>query len=255
MSLTLAGKIALFVNLALSVLFAFLGFGIYSQRINWTDKKIGERDGKYQLKDLRIRDLKAARDRVEARWATALKSPEVPGRSPGGILAMEASRPRKQAWYKQQIEILKTGDANQKILDIDFDQGLIRLNPPVTGLPEMKEVTDQSKKPIPGLASLLILNEAYSRIQKDIVTKTGEIEKLIQEERLLTEQLGDGKVRGLHFDLAQQQLAEKRSLDEQEYLQPLLYNSMVKRQSLEDRRRVLEGRVKKLQASSVAKQP
>src|SRR5205823_12818188 len=48
MSLTLAGKIALFVNLALSILFAFLGLGVYTQRINRTDKKIGERHGQYE---------------------------------------------------------------------------------------------------------------------------------------------------------------------------------------------------------------
>jgi hypothetical protein len=247
MSLTLAGKIALFVNLALSILFAFLGFGIYSQRINWTDKKIGEREGEYQQRKAEIDKLQQARNRVDLRWATALKSP-------AGVLALEAFRPQQQAWYQQQVEILKTGDANQKILGIDFDQGRIRIDPR-SGRPMMSMIVDQSKKPIPGLYSLQVLNEAYRRIQKDIVAKTEEIEKLIQEEKQLTEQLGDGKVQGLRFDLAQQQLAEKKSLGEQEYLQPLLYNCMVKRQSLEDRQKVLENRLKKLQTSSVAKQP
>src|SRR5437899_2820166 len=134
MKMTMAGKIALFMNLALSVIFAFWGFGIYSQRINWTDKKIGEREGEYA-----------------------------------------------------------------------------------------KRVT--------------------------------EIEELVNQEKALTEQLGDGKVRGLRFDLAQQQLAEKKSLDEQEYLQPLLYNSMVEQQSLEDRQKAFEAAVKRLQTSSVVKQP
>jgi hypothetical protein len=247
MNLTLAGKIALFANLALSLLFAFLGFGIYSQRINWTDKKIGERDGEYQQRKAEIDKLQQARTRVETRWANALKSPT-------GVLALEAFRPQRQAWFQQQIEILKTGDANQKILGIDYEQGRIRIDPR-TGMPLMSVVMDQSKKAIPGLYSLKVLNEAYGRIQKDLVAKTGEVEKLIQEEQWLTEQLGDGKVRGLLFDLAQQQLAEKKSLDEQEYLQPLLYNGMVKRQSLEDRQKVLENRLKKLQTSSVAKQP
>jgi hypothetical protein len=247
MSLTLAGKIALFANVALSILFAFLGFGIYSQHINWTDRKIGDRDGEYQQRKAEIDKLQAARLRVEGRWTAALKSPT-------GVLALEAVRPNKQAWYRQQIEILKTGVAKQPILGIDYDQGRIRIDPR-TGLPMMSVVIDQAKKPVPGLSSLQVLNEAYSRIQKDIIAKTEEIERLIQEEKQLTEELGDGKVRGLRFELAQQQLAEKRSLDEQEYLQPLLYNCMVKRQSLEDRQKVLEDRLKKLQSSSVAKQP
>ena len=255
MTWTMAGKIALFANLALSLMFACWGFGIYSQHVNWTDKKIGEREGEYAIRTAEIKQLQAVRGPVEARWQAALKGPEVAGRSLGGILAMEASRPTKLTWYKQQLEILRTGDATQKILAIDFDQGRIRLNPPVTGLPVMKPVTDQANKPLTGLASLQTLNETYNRTQQEIVRVTVEINKLIDEEKLLTEQLGDGKTQGLHFDLAQQQLAERRSLNEQEYLQPLLYNSMVEQQSLEDRQRVLEARKKKLEAASVAKQP
>jgi hypothetical protein len=243
MTLTLAGKIALFANLALSLMFAFWGFGIYSQRVNWTDKKIGEREGEYAIRAAQIKQLQDSRQRVDRRWQESTQ----------GLVRLEDLRPVKQAWYKKQTEILKTGDANQKIMDIDFNQGQIKIDPK-TGLPMMKVVTDQTNKPIPGLGSLPVLNDAYGRRQLAIVAVTEEIKKLIEEEeKLRTEQLGDGKVRGLRFDLAQQQLAEKQSLDEQEYLQPLLYNSMVEQQSLEERHKVLEDRLK--QASSVAKQP
>jgi hypothetical protein len=245
MKLTMAGKIALFANLALSVMFAFWGLAIYSQRINWTNKKLGDRDGKYSKRDAEIKLLSAARGPIEKRWVTALKFPR-------GVLALEASRAPKQAWYKQQLEILKTGDANQPIRGIEFAQGQIRLD--AKGYPLMTVITDQEKKPIPGLASLLILNDAHMRVEREIVRVTGEIKKLVQQEKALTEQLGDGKAQGLRFDLAQQQFAEKRALDEQEYLQPLLYNSMVEQQSLEYRQKFLEDRVKQLQAASVARQ-
>ena len=73
MRLTLAGQIALFANLALSILFAFLGFGIYSQRINWTDKKIGESDGKGDTeaggRARNYRDLAVQSEHVEDRHA------------------------------------------------------------------------------------------------------------------------------------------------------------------------------------------
>jgi hypothetical protein len=251
MKMTMAGKIALFMNLALSVIFAFWGFGIYSQRVNWTDKKIGEREGEYAKRATEIKQLVDARNRVDGRWAAALGS----ANPPRGVLGLEALWPAKQAWYKQQIDILKTGDANQKILGIEFEQGRIKINPK-TGLPVLNTIMDQNtKQPVPGLASLRILDEAYAKIHADILTATAEIDNLVSQEKALTEQLGDGKVRGLRFDLAQQQLAEKKSLDEQEYLQPLLYNSMVEQQSLEDRQKVLEARVKSLQSSSVAKKP
>jgi hypothetical protein len=246
MRMTMAGRIALFANLALSMLFAFWGFAIYSQRVNWTNQKLGDRESEFAKRDAQIKQFSTARDRVEQRWAAYLKSPR-------GVVALESSRPPRQQWYQQQIELLKTGDANQKILGVDFEQGQIRMEP--NGLPRMSGIIDQAKRPISGLASLVVLNDAYIRIQKEIVRLTEEIEKLVQQEKDLTEQLGDGKARGLRFDLAEQQLAEKRALDEQDYLQPLLYNSMVEQQSLEDRQKALEDRVKQLQQTAVAKQP
>ena len=243
MKLTMAGTIALFANLALSVLFAFWGFATYSQRVNWTNKKLGDREAEYAKRDAQIKQLNTARGRVEQRWARSLKSP-------GAVLALEASRPQHQEWYQHQIEILKTGDANQQLPAIVSDQGQIQLD--ANGYPRTIALTDRAKKP---MRSLRLLNEDYGRIQKEIVRVTGEIEKLVQQEKDLTEQLGDGQARGLRFELAQQQLAEKRSLDEQDYLQPLLYNSMVEQRSLEDRHKMLEDRVKQLQQMAVAKQP
>lgn len=244
MKLTLAGRIALFANLALSLLFALWGFAIYSQRVNWTNKRIGDREGEYALRDAQIKQLDGVRHKVDGRWLQATKD----------VLYWEAQRPEKQNWYAQQINILKTGDAKQRILGIAFEQGQIQKDPK-TGYPILKEITDATNKPVAGLFSLAVLKANYDRIQKEIVAVTEEIEKRVAEEKELTEQLGDGKARGLRFDLAQQQLAEKRSLDEQEYLQPLLYNSMVKQQSLEARQHALEDRLKQLQAASVAKQP
>src|SRR5262245_20524459 len=133
MNLTTAGRIALFVNLALSLLFAFWGLGIYSQRINWTDKKLGEREGEYARRDTQIKQLKDAFNRVDARWDAALKSPR-------GVLAVEAVRPRNQDWYRQQLEVLRTGGVNQRVLGIDFEQGRVRIDPK-TGFPAMTVIT------------------------------------------------------------------------------------------------------------------
>jgi hypothetical protein len=245
MTLTTAGRIALFANLALSLLFAFWGFGIYSQRVNWSNKKIGDREGEFAKRDEAIKLLAdRSRPRVQKRWRDATTR----------VVSLETLRPNHQKWYAQQIEILRTGDAKQRILGVVYEQGQVQLDRR-TGVPVLQVVTDQTKKPVEGLASLRVLNEAYARLQQEIVTVTADIEKLTAQEKALTEQLGDGKVRGLRFDLAQQQQAEKNSRDEQEYLRPLLYNSMVERLSLEDRQKVLEDRVKRLQTVTMAKQP
>jgi hypothetical protein len=245
MTITTAGRIALFANLALSLLFAFWGFAIYSQRVNWSDKKIGDREGEFSKRADAIKLLQdRSRPRVQKRWRDATTQ----------VVTLEALRPEHLNWYSKQIEILKTGDAKQKILGVGYEQGQILFDRR-TGLPVRQVITDQTKHPIEGLASLRVLNEEYGRLQQEIVTITADIEELTRQEKTLTEQLGDGQARGLRFDLAQQQRAEKNSLDEQEYLQPLLYNSMVEQLSLEDRQKVLEDRVKRLQTVTMAKQP
>src|SRR5215470_5440457 len=69
------------------------------------------------------------------------------------------------------------------------------------------------------------------------------IERLLRVGVVEDDALDHARERGL----AQQQLAEKQSLEEHEFLQPLLYNSMVEQQSLEGRQKALEDRVKQLQ--------
>src|SRR5438128_1401846 len=123
MTWTLAGKIALFVNLALSLMFACWGFGIYSLHINWK--------GEHARLAADIDKLQKSRPRVDRLWREATQ----------GVVRLETLRPEKQQWYTQQIDVLKTGDANQKILDIDFEQGQIKIDPK-TGRPLMKLVTD-----------------------------------------------------------------------------------------------------------------
>src|SRR5712692_10239747 len=126
MTLTLAGKIALFVNLALSLMFACWGFGLYSLHINWTSKKIGDREGEYARLAADIDKLQKSRPRVDRLWREAAQ----------GVARLETIRPGKQQWYTQQIDVLKTGDANQKILDLDFEQGQIKIDQK-TGRPVM----------------------------------------------------------------------------------------------------------------------
>src|SRR5258708_6338422 len=119
MTMTTAGRIALFVNLALSLGFAFWGVGIYSQRINWTAERTGERVGEYAKRAEVIRRLQESRGRVEARWSLALKSQ----RGVLGVLILEAQRPKWQDWYRQELEILRTG---QPIKALEYEMGQLK---------------------------------------------------------------------------------------------------------------------------------
>src|SRR5260370_1303562 len=150
MTWTLFGRIALFANLALSLMFACWGFGLYSLRVNWTSKKIGDREGEYARLAAETDRLQGSRPRVDGLWLEASR----------GVKRLETLRPEKQQWYKQQIDVLKTGDAKQKILDIDFEQGQIKIDLK-TGRPVMKLVTGR-----PVFRSILICpcSKSMSRI-------------------------------------------------------------------------------------------
>jgi hypothetical protein len=235
--MTKTGRILLFVNLALSLVFAFWGFGVYSQRINWTNQKIGDREGEYTKRLDQIKRYHEARLRGEANWEAALKP----------LLTEEANRPRYQKWYADQLENLRTGKV--PVLGVVFDKGEIRIGK--DGLPVLGPVVDATKKPLEGLKSIKRLNEDYAAKHEAISKVTKEIDELVEQEKKLTEELGDGQDKGLRFRLAEEQRAEQNSEKEQEYIKTPLYNAKVEAQSLADRQKVLETRLRQLK---VAKQ-
>ena len=105
------------------------------------------------------------------------------------------------------------------------------------------------------LRSIEVLEQAYAQLQAQVAQTTKEIEKLVDEERKLTEQIGNGKEKGLRADLAAVQLKERISHDEEEFLKPLLYNRQVEYSLLMKRQQALEARIKELQGLSLADQP
>ncbi len=239
--MTRVGKIFLFVNLALSLVFATWGFGIYSNYINWTDKKIGDREGEFTKRADAIKRVMEARGRAETSWNSFLNPPQ-------GLLAVEASRPKLQARYNELLENLRAGPVQALV----YENGALVKK---YGYPVLGPVLNTAKQPVQGLKSLQALDGDYRQKQKAIQDVTDAIEKQVELEKQLTEEIGDGQEKGLRADLAAVQLAEKRSLDEQEFLKPLLYNRQVEVQLLQRRQQALEARVKELESVKVAKQP
>ena len=64
-------------------------------------------------------------------------------------------------------------------------------------------------------------------------------------------QPGAGQPAGLRFQWASWQLAEKRSINEQEFVKPLLYNRMVELEILKKRHNALEARLKEVEGAAV----
>jgi hypothetical protein len=238
---TLMGKILLFVNLAFSLALAFWGFGIYTNHIDWSDQKVGERMGQFAIWNERIKSVSdLALPRAMSRFQTARAALE----------DLEARRPKLREWYARELQNLQSG--NQAVRAPVYRAGQLQIDPK-TGAPVMGPVLNLKGQPIQGLASIEAQNKTYMEKQSQIVAVTKEIDKLLTEEKRLTTEIGDGKEKGLRADLASVQLARQRSEDEQEFLRPLLYNRQVEVQILVKRQKALEARLKELGSVSVAR--
>jgi hypothetical protein len=240
--MTNTGKIAVLINLALSLMFAFWGIGLYANRIDWTNQKTGETSGKYAQRDEAIKNLRdVVLPQALARWNTAIAT----------VDDLDSRRPALQDWYAEDLKNLRSG--MNPIQALVEEKGVVKIDP-ATHRPVLGAVLDLSNKPIQGLASVAALNQSYSQLADQIMQVTQEIAKLIEEEKQLSEQIGDGRDKGLRAELAAEELRHRKAVDEQESLKPILYNRQVEHSLLVKRQKALESRIKEMQAVSAARQ-
>ena len=225
------GKLSLWLNLALAVFFAIWGFGLYSNRMDW---KAESKDRSDQLRKLGAEISKMV--------------PEVEATRP---LAgqQDDRRPKLNAWYAAQLESLRSGKDKPKALV--YNKGLLQYD--AQGLPKLGEVLNSTNQPVNGVASIDVLDQQYAAVQAQIGAAIAEERKNLAAETGQTIEVnGDGALKGLRGDLAARQAAEKKSLERQEYLMPLLYNRQAELEILTKRKEGLDARLKELQASKLA---
>jgi hypothetical protein len=240
--MTLFGKILVLLNVTLSLLMAAWAIGVYTNHLHWTIEK-SVQESEFEVNQLRDRlapsgkgpglyeDLAAE----EARWKTA--SPI--------FQTMEPLRPKNQAWFQEQLGELQT--SAKAVTMPSYKAGQLEFDPKNFGLPLMVEATDKGGKPITGLAPY---RKEYDDKQAAIKAVMDEHVKLVNEDKQLTEKIG-GKD-GLRVKIDQEADKKQRVLAEQDYLKPLLVNSLVEGELLQKRRADLEARVKELKAVPVA---
>jgi hypothetical protein len=231
--MTLLGKIMLYLNLVLGLVFACWGIGLYTGHVNWTDQKKGEQLGEFAARAERITALAKTRDLGEERWAAATTS----------LTALEDLRPKHQQWYAQELDKLRNGQG--KVQDLVYANGALQINP-ATGLPQQQ---------LSNFTSLKDEQASYLRKQEDIRTILDNRKKLADEEKQLGAELGDPRTSGLRHELALEQEKAQKARIEQDWLKPLLYNRMAEALSLSSRQKTLQARLKELENVAVTRQP
>jgi hypothetical protein len=239
MSATKFGKILVFANLVLSVMFASMAVGIYTNRIDWP----GFRTASYQGEEVRgelaqrKKDVKDAEDvasKALTRWLEATKK----------LNNLELKeRPEALAWYANKLLILDQGK----------DQaGQVQA---VTSLVQKdgQLVLFQNGQLVPGPTAQPLQSRSY------YVAEFGKNAKAIQDQVDLTNQaLATAedltvringipeKQKGLRDLLREEETAHRNALDELEYVKPFRYNRQAEAELLSKRQIALEARLDEL---------
>ena len=271
MNATLIGKLLVFFNLVLSLMFAAMALGIYTNRIDWPGTasptvpgekvlgEYGERKEAIQKQEqvastalTRWLDMTEKLDRLElSRPAQELKPDDV------------VSRPEAVAWYADMLNILKTGtDRSGKpnkvtALPRDKDGKLVLKRDPATQL--LALATGQ---PVPGPTNQALQSEseykaALEKTEQAIAATRARGLEANEAEKILTIQINGiaGMQKGLRALIDEVEAAGRSALAELEYLRPFRYNRQAEGELLDKRQRALEARREELKKALGAGMP
>lgn len=242
--MTKFGKVLVFLNLTLSLVFATWALGVWTQRVDWTDKKKDAADertwGKVAVYREEMNRLNGTGDKpgprglAELRWLGAVAD----------VRAVEKERSRRQEWYADQINALENGTTvkgvavNEPIKRPVYVKGELQLEK--DGLPKLEVVPDRAGKP---LQARTRLEQDKDALAAEIAKVQGEIKALTMESDRLTE-----RVRQLFVEIERTARTRQGSQEEQRYLEQIMYNVRVEAELLLDRQKELEARLSELKA-------
>ena len=234
---TKTGRVLTYVNLALSLMFAIWAAAVYSNEVDWTDRKSQGEEGVYARLNDAIKQLDSSRGPAEGRLLA--------GRS--AVAKWEAARPEMQARYARELQSLRSGDGSVQAPTYVKDE----LQLDNQGHPRLGPVLGPGDKPLRGLASIAKLDQAYKQRLDEIQNVTTALDGLVADQQKSSTEIGNGQEQGLRFDLAGVEKKIKQSQERQEVLKPQVYNRQVELALLLKRQKSLQSRLKELQGTSV----
>jgi hypothetical protein len=249
--MTLFGKILVFANLVLSLLFAGAAVAVVTNRVNWPGIKGAPAEQARGLVEEKKAEIKKWEDGAQiglARYEEAIAA----------LPLLERDRPEKQKWYADQLAFLEKGtDAggkplkDAKVSRLVYKDGQLQLDN--KGYPMLEPVATRLKEGLQPISQMVkIKADLDEEIQKAMVRVANAIKQ--EKERTVEidgEEGKDGK-KGYRFLLAEQVQVEKEIQAELEYLRPLRYNRQVEAELLLQRQQALKARIKELEKIGVA---
>ncbi len=255
--MTRFGRVLVLLNLALSLILAAWSFNIYTNGIDWTDRKDTKttppRMGRFAVNAARLDELWKGVPAVQKDW--------LDGRA--ALAKEEKSLADERVWYDKEIRHVLVGPAKNKgVLDVAIatqddpntgvKRGQVLLDE--NGLPQLAPIRDPAGNPL----QLLSLAE-YNKQEEGILN---DIEKIVEQQtaniveasRLTDRIIGDKakSVRGLQQRINDEQAKNADLLAEIKLVEPQLINTLVEAQLVNKRHAQMERRITELKKTKVA---
>jgi hypothetical protein len=244
--MTSLGKWLVMINFALSLIVAAWAMDLYATRIDWSNKpgKGGEPDGELVARLARIKQLSEALGPASNAW-----------NANRFVLAnLDTRRAQDRTWYETQLAFARNQatKANPAQVVKLVNGQPVPAKPGVDDRPIMEVARDQFGQP---LQSVVAYNQADEVLHQQIDVVTKNLTKTIEEDTELTNRIvGDP---GTNKGLQQRILGERAKLVEVDaekvFVRSLLINAVVNSDLVFRRQRSLEGRIKELEKTGVAR--
>ena len=249
--MTRLGKVLVLLNLGLSVVLATWAFSIYSNSIDWTNRKT-PRMGQFAIRDAKLTELWKGVDPVETDWL----------RERAQLAKEEQLLAAERVWYDKEIRYVLVGPAKgQGILEVALaaqddpgtgvKKGQVRLK---DGYPQLVPILDPNNAPL-SLKSLREYNIEDEGILREIASLIEQHQKQIEEANALTDRIiGDpakGK-RGLQQRINDEQAKNAEVIAELKLVEPHFINTLVEARQVNKRHEQMKRRIDELKKVNVA---
>lgn len=242
--MTTLGKVLVFVSLAFSVVMATWAQGVYSTRIDWSEKTGKDvPDGELVARKKRLTSLGEALSPAAMSWNDARAT----------IARLDTLRTTERQWYESELALLRTGASKEHPANV------VKLNrgepeatkPGFNERPVMEPGKDQYGRP---LMSIVAYRTEEEKLNQQIEAQNKLLVQAIGEDAELTNRIvGDGNgSKGLQQRILDERAKFQEALNEELFVRPLLINAVVNSDLVFRRQRSLEARIKELEKVGVA---
>lgn len=255
--MTLFGKILVLLNLALALTLAAWSFNIYSNGIDWTDKKDAKstppRMGQFAVRAAKLEEIGKGVSPVQTDWL----------RERDQLDRDEKLLSAERGWYDKEIRYVLDGPAKGKnILQVavaaqddektGVKKGQILLDD--QGNPKLEPIRDPQNNQLQ-LQSLAEYNRENDGILKEIADQIAQHQKQIEEANALTDKITGDKdkgIRGLQQRINDEQAKNANVIAELKLVEPQFINTLVEAQLVVKRHEQMKRRIEELRKTKVA---